>query len=221
MRLTSLGNRLALAAALAGAAASGAGCRRGPYIDPAKSVPHEMLGMGAQEDADVKQASFLQENLAMPLPKTSDPRTTGNPEAEQVWGLELQEAIRRGLDNSEVVRVIALGAQGIPVGGFEPTPLNTGAGGALGTGTLSTVYDPAVQETQIAQALSVFDASLSATIFWNKNVAPFNNAITAGTFLAGPKFPVVFTQDSFQRGDHLAEANGDRHDPVGRAQHHL
>ena len=196
MRLTSLGNRLALAAALAGAAASGTGCRRGPYIDPAKSVPHEMLGMGAQEDADVKQASFLQENLAMPLPKTSDPRTTGNPEAEQVWGLELQEAIRRGLDNSEVVRVIALGAQGIPVGGFEPTPLNTGAGGALGTGTLTTVYDPAVQETQIAQALSVFDASLSATIFWNKNVAPFNNAITAGTFLAGPKFPVVFTQDS-------------------------
>ena len=90
MRLTSLGNRLALAAALAGAAASGAGCRRAPYIDPAKSVPHEMLGMGAQEDADVKQASFLQqENLAMPLPKTSDPRTTSNPEAESIWGMEL------------------------------------------------------------------------------------------------------------------------------------
>ncbi len=196
MRLTSLGNRLALAAALAGAAASGAGCRRGPYIDPAKSVPHEMLGMGAQEDADLKQASFLQENLAMPLPKMSDPRTTSNPEAGEVWGLELQDAIRLGLSNSEVVRVIALGAQGIPVGGFEPSPLNTGAGGALGTGTLSTVYDPAVQETQIAQALSIFDASLSATIFWNRSVAPFNNAITAGTFLAGPKFPVVFTQDS-------------------------
>src|SRR4051794_34167497 len=148
MRLTSLGNRLALAAALTGALAPGFGCRRGPYIDPAKAVPHEM-GMTAQEDADVKQASFLQDNLAMPLPKMSDPRTAANPEGEEMWEMTLPEAIKIGLDNSEVVRVIALGAQGIPVGGFEPTPLNTGAGGALGTGTLTTVYDPAVQETQI------------------------------------------------------------------------
>ena len=196
MRLTSLGNRMALAATLAGALLPGLGCRRGPYIDPAKAVPHETTGMTPQEDADVKQTTFLQENLAMPLPKMSDPRTTSNPEAEELWEMTLQEAIRIGLSNSEVVRVIALGAQGIPVGGFEPTPLNTGAGGALGTGTLTTVYDPAVQETQIAQALSVFDASLQANIFWNKNVAPFNNAISAGTFLAGAKFPVVFTQES-------------------------
>lgn len=197
MRLTSLGKRLALASALAaGAAAPGVGCRRGPYIDPTKVVPHETMGMTSQEDADVKQASFLQENLAMPLPKVTDPRTTSNPEADQIWEMKLQEAIKVYLDNSEVVRVIALGAQGIPVGGFEPTPLNTGAGGALGTGTLSTVYDPAVQETNIAQALSVFDASLQAQIFWNRNTAPFNNAITAGTFLAGAKFPVVFTQES-------------------------
>ncbi len=196
MRLTSLGNRMALAATLAGALLPGLGCRRGPYIDPAKVVPHETTGMTPQEDADVKQASFIQENLAMPLPKMSDPRTTSNPEAEELWELTLQEAIRIGLSNSEVVRVIALGAQGIPVGGFEPTPLNTGAGGALGTGTLTTVYDPAVQETQIAQALSVFDASLQANIFWNRNAAPFNNAISAGTFLAGAKFPVVFTQES-------------------------
>ena len=44
-----------------------------------------------------------------------------------------------------------LGAQGIPVGGFEPTPLNTGAGAgiasSLGAGTLTTIYDPALQET--------------------------------------------------------------------------
>src|SRR3954470_5029524 len=169
MRLTSLGKRLTLASALAaGAAAPGFGCRRGPYIDPAKVVPHETMGMTSQEDADVRQASILQENLAMPLPKTSDPRTTGNPEAEKIWEMPLQDAIRIYLDNSEVVRVIALGAQGIPVGGFEPTPLNTGAGGALGTGTLTTVYDPAIQETTIAQALSAFDASLQATLFWNR-----------------------------------------------------
>ncbi len=196
MRLTSLGNRLALAAALAGALGPGFGCRRAPYIDQARAVPHETAAMAAEEDSNVKQAAFMQEGLNVPLPQVSDPRTTSNPEAEQYWELKLQDAIKIGLENSEVVRVIALGAQGIPVGGFEPTPLNTGAGGALGTGTLTTVYDPAIQETQIAQALSVFDASLSATIFWNKNVAPFNNAISAGTFIAGAKFPVVFTQET-------------------------
>jgi len=197
MRLTSLGKRLTLASALAGMAiAPGLGCRRGTYIDPAKVVPHDSSGgITAQEDSDVKQASFLQDNLSMPLPKTSDPRTTSNPEAEEIWEVELRDAIRIYLDNSEVVRVISLGAQGIPVGGFEPTPLNTGTGGQLGTGTLSTVYDPAIQETNIAQALSIFDASLQAQIFWNKSVAPLNNAISTGT-ISTARFPVVFTQES-------------------------
>src|SRR4051794_8912705 len=112
MRLTSLGKRLALATALAGATAPTFGCRRGPYIDQTKVVPTDSVGMTANEDSDVKQASFLQESLAMPLPKVSDPRTTSNPEAEELWNLTLQEAIKIGLDNSEVVRVIALGAQG-------------------------------------------------------------------------------------------------------------
>jgi outer membrane protein TolC len=195
MRLTFLGTRLALAASLMGAIAPVVGCRRGPYIDQDKVVPPDTVGFAAEEDKQVKQASYF-DKLPMPLPRVSPPRTTSNPEAQQVWELTLPEAIRIGLQNSEVVRVIALGAQGIPVGGFEPTPLNTGAGGALGTGTLTTVYDPAIQETQIAQALSAFDANLSTTLFWNRNVAPFNNAITAGTFIAGAQFPVVFTQET-------------------------
>ncbi len=196
MRFTTLGNRLALAAAIMGAIAPGFGCRRSTYIDQTKPVPHETTRM-VDADEQVKRASTFDEaNLSLPLPKMTDPRTTSNPEAQEIWNMTLEEAIKIGLDNSEVVRVIALGAQGIPIGGFEPTPLNTGAGGALGTGTLTTVYDPAIQETGIAQALSVFDASLSATIFWNRNVAPFNNAITAGTFIAGAKNPVVFTQES-------------------------
>ena len=195
MRLTYLGKRLALVSALLGAVAPAAGCRRSPYIDQEKAVPHDPMGGAEDEDKEVKQAQFL-EKLPMPLPKVAPPRTTSNPEAAEIWNLPLQEAIRIGLDNSEVVRVIALGAQGIPIGGFEPTPLNTGAGGALGTGTLQTVYDPSIQETQIAQALSAFDANLSTTLFWNKNVAPFNNAITAGTFIQGAKYPVVFDQET-------------------------
>ena len=38
--------------------------------------------------------------------------------------MTLEQAIRIGLDNSESVRVIRFGAQGIPIGGFTPTPLN-------------------------------------------------------------------------------------------------
>jgi outer membrane protein TolC len=173
-----------------------AGCRRSPYIDTSKEVPRGTVGLAAEEDKEVKKAQFLDAKLPLPLPKISDPRTTSNPESQEVWKMKLQEAIQIGLQNSEVVRVIALGAQGIPVGGFEPTPLNTGAGGALGTGTLTTIYDPAIQETQIAQALSAFDANLQTTLLWGHSNAPFNNAIQAGTFIAGARFPVVFNQDT-------------------------
>ncbi len=204
MRLTYLGKRLALLSVLVGALAPTAGCRRSPYIDQEKAVTHDPMGAAEDEDKEVKKAQYL-EKLPLPLPKVAPPRTTSNPEAAEIWNLPLQEAIRIGLDNSEVVRVIALGAQGIPIGGFEPTPLNTGAGGALGTGTLQTVYDPSIQETQIAQALSAFDANLSTTLFWNKNVAPFNNAITAGTFIQGAKYPVVFDQETGNQASTLTK----------------
>ena len=92
----------------------------------------------------------------MQLPKVAKPRTTNDPEAQEVWPMTLQEAIRIGLDNSEVVRVIAFGAQGIPIGGFEPTPSEhrcrrrrrqlAGCRHAC-----QSVYDPAIQETQIAR----------------------------------------------------------------------
>ena len=89
------------------------------------------MGKMALEDKEVKQADFLTNSLPLQLPKVAKPRTTNDPEAEEIWPLTLQEAIRIGLDNSEVVRVIPFGAQGIPIGGFEPSPLNTGAGGGI------------------------------------------------------------------------------------------
>ncbi len=130
MRLTLFRNRNAWAAAVVAWAAA-AGCQRLPYIDQSKAVPHENLGNVAQEDKEVKKAQFLSSNLPMPLPKVARPRTTNDPEAQEIWQLTLQDAIRIGIDNSEVIRVISLGAQGIPVGGFEPTPLNTGAGAGI------------------------------------------------------------------------------------------
>jgi len=177
------------------------GCQRIPYIDQTRVVPSDEIGVLPEEDRQIRQAALFEDSasqLPTPLPDLAPPRTTDQPEADEIWELTLQEAIQLGLENSEVIRVISLGAQGIPIGGFEPTPLNTGAGGgissALGAGALSTVYDPAIQETQIAQALSVFDTTFTTSLFWGKNVQPFNNSIAAGIFSAANKVPVIFNQ---------------------------
>ena len=139
MRLTVCRNRW-LRAALLAAWVIASGCQRLPYIDQSKPVPHDSLGRVALEDKEVKQADLLSSTMPMSLPKLVKPRTTNDPEAQEIWPMTLQQAIRIGLDNSEIVRVIAFGAQGIPIGGFEPTPLNTGASAgvasSLGAGTL-------------------------------------------------------------------------------------
>ena len=200
MRLTLSTTRLALATVLVAWAAS-TGCQKLPYIDQSKEVPRDAAaGLIADEDKEIQQAQFLSASLPSPMPKLTRPRTTDNPEAEEIWQLTLQDAIRIGLDNSEVIRVISLGAQGIPVGGFEPSPLSLGQGNgaALGGGSLATIYDPAIQETQIANALSTFDTNFTTQMLWGHSVSPFNNAISAGTFLAGPRFPIIFNQDTFQ-----------------------
>jgi outer membrane protein TolC len=179
-----------------------AGCQgRLPYIDQTKAVPRDPLGAIAHEDEKVKQANFLSsEPDPTSIPPIAPPRTTENPEALEIWPLTLQEAIRIGMDNAETIRVIALGAQGIPVNGFEPTPLNTGAGGgqALGSGTLFTVYDPAIQEAQIQQALSVFDAQFQTSLLWGRNVTPVNNGIQAGSLNSGQRVPAIFDQKTSQ-----------------------
>ena len=197
MRFLKHANRYTLAATVA--VAGSAGCQRLPYLDQAKPVPHDPLGAIAAEDKEVKQANFTG-NLPAAPPKIAAPRTTERPEADEIWHLTLPEAIRIGLDNSEVVRVISLGAQGIPVGGFEPTPLNTGAGAgvasSLGAGTLSSVYDPAIQETQIATALAVFDANFTTSILWGHNSSPVNNSLSAGVVNTGARYPLVFNQDN-------------------------
>ena len=106
-----------------------------------------------------------------------------------------------------MVRVISFGAQGIPIGGFEPTPLNTGASAgvasSLGAGTLQSVYDPAILETQIATALSTFDTAFTTSILWGNNTQPFNNGVQGNSLsFTGTKFPIVSVNDSatFQMG---------------------
>jgi outer membrane protein TolC len=71
----------------------------------------------------------------------AQPRRMKDPEAQEKWPMTLQEAIRIGVDNTEIVRVISLGVEALPIGGFEPThltcsqgepPLREGAGPAEG-----------------------------------------------------------------------------------------
>jgi outer membrane protein TolC len=165
------------------------------------------MGRVALEDKEVKQADLLSSTMPMKLPKVAKPRTTNDPEAAELWPMTLQQAIRIGLDNSEVVRVIAFGAQGIPIGGFEPTPLNNGASAgvasSLGAGTLQTVYDPAIAETNIASALSRFDTAFTTSLLWGNNTTPYNNGVQGGTLsLTGTRYPVISVNDSatFQMG---------------------
>jgi outer membrane protein TolC len=214
MRLTVCRNRR-LGAAFLAAWVIAAGCQRLPYIDQSKPVPHDSLGRVALEDKNVKQADLLSSTVSSPLPKLSKPRTTNDPEAQEVWPMTLQQAIQIGLDNSEIVRVIAFGAQGIPIGGFEPTPLNTGASAgvasSLGSGTLQSVYDPAILETQIATALSTFDTAFTTSILWGNNVQPYNNGVQGGSLsLTGTKYPIVSVNDSatFQMGLSKQTATG-------------
>ena len=81
----------------------------------------------------------------------------------------------------------------------------------LGGGGLASVYDPAVQETQIAQALSVFDTAFTTQMTWGKNTQPFNNAIQGGSLgFSGPKTPIISIQDTanFQIGLQKRSATG-------------
>jgi outer membrane protein TolC len=156
----------------------------------------------ALEDKEIKQAQLLSGPNPMQLPRLVKPRTTNDPEAQEIWPMTLQQAIRIGLDNSEIVRVIAFGAQGIPIGGFEPTPLNSGASAgvasSLGAGTLQSVYDPAILETNIATALSTFDTAFTTSLLWGSNVTPFNNGVQGGSLtLTGTKFPIISVNDSY------------------------
>ncbi len=214
MRLTLSRNRWTRAALLATWILA-SGCQRLPYIDESKPVPHDNMGRVALEDSEVKKATLLSSSLPMQMPKVAKPRTTNDPEAQEIWPMTLPEAIRIGLDNSEVVRVIAFGAQGIPIGGFEPTPLNTGAGAgiasSLGSGTLQSVYDPAILETQIAAALANFDTAFTTSILWGNSTQPFNNGVQGGSLsLTGTRFPIVSVNDSatFQAGLSKRTATG-------------
>ena len=228
MRLTLRRNRWTRAALLAAWVLS-SGCQRLPYIDQSKPVPHDNMGRVALEDKEVKQADLLSSTLAAcSCPRWPSRGRPTTPRPQEVWPMTLQEAIRIGLDNSEVVRVIAFGAQGIPIGGFEPTPLEHRGRRrrrqlARVRARLQSVYDPAILETQIATALSNFDTAFTTSMLWGNNTQPFNNGVQGGSLepRRAPSTPIVSVERLGHVPDRPVEADGDRCPDRHRPQRQL
>ena len=89
---------------------------------------------------------------SVPIPANVPPRTVLDPRPETPeWALSLDEAIRIALERSRVVRVLA----GI-------TAVNSG----------QTIYDAAITQTTIDQALARFDAVLAQNNTWSRTNTP-------------------------------------------------
>lgn len=100
------------------------------------------------------------------LPDVPLPPTVARPDvAREPFHVSLDEAIRMALENSEVVRVL------------------TGAGA---TSSGSTIYDPAITNTQIDQARAVFDPALGVSNTFDQTDSP--------TAIGRRKTPNVFNR---------------------------
>src|SRR5262245_41127083 len=98
--------------------------------------------------------------LPTPVPRTPTPRTVTDPQPETpAWNLSLDEAIRIALVNAKVIRVLA---------------------GITATASGSTIYDPAIANTQIDQEQARFDPVFDQLNTWNRienpqvNIDPTN-----------------------------------------------
>src|SRR5207342_1668848 len=88
-----------------------------------------------------------------PIPPSPPPRTVSNPRPDTPeWQMSLDDAIRIGLENAQVVRVLA---------GF--TAVSSG----------QTIYDAAITNTTIDQAQSVFDPVYRWDNTWSRLNTPF------------------------------------------------
>lgn len=77
---------------------------------------------GASRD---EEANFCGNTSSTPYSAWRDhaqPLAASTPDDQEAWPMTLSEAIRIGLDNSEIARVISFGKAGIPIGSFTPIP---------------------------------------------------------------------------------------------------
>ncbi len=197
MRLTNLANRLTLAAATPWWRPRPV-ARGYLYLDTSK-VPHDMLGTIPEEDRAVKRATFTGTPHRQAEDRQAEdhrqPRGRRDLGAHAPGGPQDRPRQLRGRPRD------LAGCPGHPGRRLADAVEHRGRGrhrqlARLGHAGLG-LHDPAIQETQIAQALSTFDTTWTTSMLWGHSLTPLNNAITAGTILT-TKFPIIFDQDTGQ-----------------------
>jgi outer membrane protein TolC len=144
-------------------------------------------------DADVE--SLTEVTMAQP------PLTLSSPQPRELWDLTLEEAIHISLHNAKILKVLPgasdLSFANVQAAGFRAPGLpDTLRRNAANPDVISTIYNPAVQETSVGvtrlegveSALAAFDAQLNHNFFWNRTDRPLN-------FETNDIFPPIQQQD--------------------------
>jgi hypothetical protein len=97
-----------------------------------EAAPPDRIHQGIQDLKQTDQAGTHGSPLRMKMPRVAKPGNCTDPELPEPWAMTLQSAILIGLDNSEIVRVLSFGAQGIPIGGVEPIAPKAGSAAQAG-----------------------------------------------------------------------------------------
>ncbi|MEX2139642.1 MAG: TolC family protein [Pirellulales bacterium] len=122
------------------------------------------------EHPDVETASLSEVEFA------GRPITVSDPNFNEIWELELQDAVQNALKNSKVMRT--LGGRQASFGGSRPQQDESPETVLRAPQQTPTVYDPAIAESDpnfgVEGALSAFDAQLGSALFWEKNDRPQN-----------------------------------------------
>ncbi len=118
--------------------------------------------------------------------KTKSPITLSKPDFDKPWDLTLQEAVQTALRNSKVIRNLG-----------SVTPFGFADGLSGRTAGATTVYDPAIFETDprsgVLAALAEFDAQFTTSMFWQKSDRPQNVSTSEFGFV-----PFNYQQDQGQ-----------------------
>jgi len=127
----------------------------------------------------------------------SAPLSLANPDAQEIWELSLEDAIRYTLENSKVMHYLGgtVDTVGVQTGSIAERAPN---------GMVTTVYDPALAESNprfgTEAALSAFDAQFSTSVFWEKADKPLNR-------VASDIFPNVDRHDLGTFQSQLSKTN--------------
>jgi hypothetical protein len=87
----------------------------------------DLIRQRTEELKQFEQTGVLGGSLAKTPKSVAKPGTNQGPEVAENWPMTVHEAIRIGLDNGDIVRVVAVGAPGVPVLSGTPPTINLDA----------------------------------------------------------------------------------------------